>query len=83
MPKPIIKTVDDVFDYCDSDDCLIIRNTEGEVDKHWIENYDKGNPEIIDITEELYMDCFTSEKFQHPSDFPNEDDQFYLRSNKF
>ncbi len=42
------------------DECYIIRNVSGD-DSHYIEDWDNGDPKIIDISEDAYMDCFNDE----------------------
>ncbi len=78
-----LKTIEDIIDYIgeECEECLIVRNVEEEREKHWIEKYSEqsNNPEIIEISEELYWNCFENKYFDFPGGIPNKENEFYLQ----
>lgn len=73
-----LETIEDVINYVKEADCLLVRNLESDTAKHWVENWDEGDPETIEITEELYLECFNDENFDYAHDTPNKENEFYL-----
>lgn len=74
-----LNTIQEVIDYVKDCDVLIVRNIEGDEEQHWVENYDTGDPEIIHITYELFMDLYDHESFGMATDISCKDEEFYLR----
>jgi uncharacterized membrane-anchored protein len=75
-----LNTLEEVINYIKDADALLIRNIEGEP-KNWIENYSKmkrGKPEKIEISEDLFMDCFDSPYFRPDPDAPKKKDELYF-----
>lgn len=75
-----LNTLEEVINYIKDADALLIRNVEDEP-KNWIENYSKmkrGKPEKIEISEDLFMDCFDSPYFRLDSDAPKKKDELYF-----
>ena len=61
--KVKLNTIDDVRKYMGLGDSLLVRNLEGRIPRHWVDNYDFGKPERIEITEDLFESCIDSEYF--------------------
>ena len=81
-----LKTVSDIIRYMGEDDALLIRNLDGEIARHWIENYSKmknKKPEIIEINEDLYLNCLSSNYFVSDNSIKDSEKEFYLRCYKF
>jgi len=75
-----LNTLEDVIKYMKNADALIIRNTENEP-KNWIENYSKmkrEKPEKIDISEDLFMDCYDSPHFRPDSTVKKENEFYFI-----
>ena len=85
-----LETVQEIMDYVrieengklrGIEEHLVVRNVEegeDEAGNHWVENWDKGNPEKIKISYELYVECLTNEYFSYSQDMPNQEKEFYL-----
>ena len=79
-----INNLEELVKYVQKGDCLIVRNIEkSEEGNHWIENYavnEGEKPEVIPITENLFLDCLDSGYF--PLDKENSSKfEFYLEYN--
>lgn len=75
-----LNSLEEVIKYMKDADAWLMRNVESEP-RNWIENYSKmkrGKPEKIDISEDLFMDCFNSEYFREDAEMSSKNEFSYL-----
>jgi hypothetical protein len=61
-----LNSLEEIIEYMRNKDMLLIRNVGGKTPKNWIENYsvmNNGEPERIQISEELFFECFKDVSF--------------------
>ena len=90
MVSKTLETIQDIMDYVrieengkllGVEEHFVVRNIErgdDEDGEHWVENWDKGNPEKIKISYELYIKCLDHEFFGPSEIMANEEKEFYL-----